>query len=255
MAMNGKGQASITDALYFLLIVSALSVFLFVYSMNYGSTVADQIERQFGQEYASSSFRTIFYNSTPRIPGESLEETLEVDYLLAAIKEDYADDKKINRTREVLANNIVGIMEPLHDSFDYAFYVYLEEAGAQKFAFLLVSLHNRVLPEGRRVGDYTTDAIVYLCEPAELTSLDRLEAMLSKLGTVSRSESRMRLPIIKESGQSTDLVTSYVNLAMWVSTQIPEEFNDLNCDPCWIKSQGADEWEKQNGPACPQLGP
>ena len=41
--MNTKGQAAVTDALYFLLLVTSLSVFLFGFANSYGNNIKEQI--------------------------------------------------------------------------------------------------------------------------------------------------------------------------------------------------------------------
>jgi hypothetical protein len=264
--MGGRGQAAITDALYFLLIVSALCVVLFVISMSYGNTVTDQIKRQYGSEYAASAFKTIFNTSTPRVEGQALEDTLEVDYLLAIIKEDFADavDEKLTKTAGVLANTIVGIMEPVQDNYDYVFYIYnfgsantSSVSGGYVFdpdspgavagsdaglVFLLFSLHNAVqVPVDGK--SFSSDQIVFLCNPESgLANVHKVEGLLSNVGSVSKSESWIRL-VSLESGSSTgNLKAAQVNLAMWVSTNVnKQDLCDLRCTAAWKRS--GKEWE------------
>ena len=264
MALIGKkGQAAITDSLYFLMIVSALSIILFIISVNYGNTVTEQIKRQYNAEYATSAFKTIFYSSTPRIPGDSLENTPEVDSLLAVIKEDYADDSLLNRTEGLLANNVVGIMEPVHDNFDYVFSIYTaggssSVSGASttwspgdqvdKLVFLMFSVHNKGNP-----GFPSDEQLIFLCSPessiAAQQAFTRLESILSKVGSVSKSESWIRLISLGPGASGSGTMTAAkVSLAMWVSTNIPKEDLDfLNCRQEWKRNSLTGNWERVPG--------
>ena len=98
---------------------------LFFYASNYGLTLQERVSNQYWKEYATGALETILYTSTPRVAGQSLEETSEVDYLLAAVKEDFAENGKIEETADVLKQNIKGIMQPVAPGFDYMFYFYL----------------------------------------------------------------------------------------------------------------------------------
>ncbi|MDD5148823.1 MAG: hypothetical protein PHH08_05160 [Candidatus ainarchaeum sp.] len=253
MALNPRprGQAAISDALYFLMIVSALSVVLFMISVGYGNTVTDQIKRQFGSEYASSAFKTIFYSSTPRIEGQALEDTLEVDYLLARIKEDFADDEKLNSTAGTLANTIVGIMEPVQANYDYAFYIYnsgssntvaTADAG---LIFLMFSLHNNALAAPVGGKSYSADQIIFICSPdSGLDKVHALENLLTTVGSVSKSESWIRLIAPKAGSATGDLEAAQVNFAMWTSTAISsKELSDLGCAAGWKRDSATGrEW-------------
>ncbi len=268
MALNfdEKGQAAITDSLYFLMIVSALCIVLFVISNTYGNTVIEQIKRQYGSEYAASAFKTIFKSSIPRIEGQALEKTLEVDYLLARVKEDFADDSTLNSTAGLLANNIVGIMEPVQDNYDYVFYIYNSGGSSTDctsssdpgctgtitpttkagLVFLLFSIHNRALSVPLDGKSFSADQIVLLCNPAQgLANVHRVEGLLSNVGSVSKSESWIRL-ISQNASGNDNLEAAQVNLAMWVSTIVPEEElfdpTKLNCVAAWQRS--GREWER-----------
>ncbi|MDD5163661.1 MAG: hypothetical protein PHD95_05650 [Candidatus ainarchaeum sp.] len=278
MALNSdeKGQAAITDSLYFLMIVSALCIVLFLISNAYGNTVVEQIKRQYGSEYAASAFKTIFKSSTPRIEGQALEETPEVDYLLARVKEDFADDQKLNSTAGLLANNIVGIMEPVQDNYDYVFYIYnsggsttdcisptdpgcsgtITPGGNAGLIFLLFSLHRTTsndLDKANCTANPTmvwvgnacldTEQVIFLCYPASgLANVHKVEGLLSNVGSVSKSESWIRL-ISQNSSGNDNLEAAQVNLAMWVSTVVPEDvLNELQCSSSWKRS--GREWEK-----------
>jgi len=123
--MNENGQAAVTDALYFLMIVTFLSVFLFGFANSYGNSVKEQIGDEFNTTFATNALKTILYSSTPRDFQKSIyDEDAEIDSLLAIIKEDYSDDQKIdNIEKVVLGKTISSILSPIEDSIDYVFYI------------------------------------------------------------------------------------------------------------------------------------
>ncbi|MDP6670836.1 MAG: hypothetical protein QGI60_03400, partial [archaeon] len=70
--VNEKGQAAVTDAIYFLMIVSGLSTLLFFFSVNYGASVEEQLGLEYLSEYAVSAQKTLLYSSITRVPGLTL---------------------------------------------------------------------------------------------------------------------------------------------------------------------------------------
>ena len=140
---ENRGQAAVTDALYFLLIVTSISVFLFSFSNGYGNTVSAQIAQNYNSDFATDALKTILYSSTPRNPDSSiygLSSEVEIDQLLAYVKEDYADKRYLTeKTMLILAQDINSIMAPLGDNFDYIFYLSVprdQEDVRQKFIFI-----------------------------------------------------------------------------------------------------------------------
>ena len=134
--LNSGGQAAITDALYFMLIVTGLCVFLFGFANTYGNNANQQIQSNYHSDFATDSLKTILYSSLPRNVSQSLYDpaaTAEIDYLLAYIKEDYADDQYLTMdARTVLANNIRRILSPIKDNFDYMFIIRLPSSSEKK---------------------------------------------------------------------------------------------------------------------------
>ena len=267
MGLNKKGQAAITDALYFLMIVSGLSVFLFAFSMGYGTIITEDLERQYGTEFASSAFKTILYSSTPRIEGKALEDAREVDYLMAAVKEDFADNGDLDRTSGVLANNVVGIMEPLQDNFDYVFFIYVPETeGFPGFPALMFHLHKRTfIDTDRRVDPaYTSGSEIWICKPKDVVhppsaheTMTQLELLLTQLGSISMTTIPTRLEMLEDKipdpGGFSETITTVkgrVGLAMWVSTGFSPgaqgNFNSLNCTVCWENTAASVGWVEKN---------
>ncbi len=227
MALNKKAQAALTDALYFLLIVSTLSTFMFFFASSHGVTLQQRVVTQYWREYATGALETILYSSTPRIPGQTLEQAPEVDYLLAAVKEDFADDSEIDETQEVLAQNVSGIMQPIAGNFDYMFYLYAFDT--KEFAFVMV--YSRAEPEfrdkpggGREV--IPGDARIHFCKPADLSDVD---ALIEAVGASAQSNARIQLVRLDESNNQS-YPPAQANLTMWIPTPIDEKIAGLNCD-------------------------
>ncbi len=221
--LNSKGQAALTDALYFLLIVSIICTMLFFYASNYGLTLQEKVSNQYWKEYATGALETILYSSTPRIAGHSLDSTPEVDYLLAAVKEDFAENGKIEETAEVLKQNIKGIMQPIAPGFDYMFYFYLFDA--KEFAFVM--LYTRDAPTLGDAGIEHGDAKIFFCNPP---SLNTLEKLVEGIGASAPSNARVQFIEISES-DIPGYPPAEVNLTMWIPTPLDSELLDeLNCE-------------------------
>ena len=219
-----KGQASLSDALYFLLIISGLSTMLFFFAGSYGSTVEQKIISQYWSEYSTGALETILYSSTPRIAGDTLENAAEVDYLLAAVKEDYADDSEIDETAAVLAQNIYGIMQPISPNFDYLFYLYRTDL--QNFAFVLIYTRDAPTidrPPNKPVVVTPGNAKIYFCKPK---TLNDLEALIEGAGSSSQSNARIQLIELDDKGNAGYFVAQ-ANLTMWIPT--PLDLKDLDC--------------------------
>jgi len=216
VAVNSRGQAALTDALYFLLIVSILSTMLFFYAANYGAIVRESVVNQYLKEYATGALGTILYSSTPRIAGQVLDDATEVDYLLAAVKEDFADDGKIVETGPILSEKIYGIMQPITGNFDYLFFFYLFE----KKTFPLVVLFTREDPSGT-----SANAEIYFCYPP---TMNDLQAVVDDLGSSAQSDAIIQFVRLDEDGHPT-YPAAQANLTIWVSTPIHDKLAGLNC--------------------------
>ena len=218
--MNRRGQAALADALYFLLIVSGLSTFLFFFAVNYGGAIKQQVGLQYRGEYATSALETLLYSSSPRIEGQTLEDATEVDFLLAAMKEDFADNGQFDTTQDLIVNNVVGLMEPLADSFNYLYYIYMPER--QEFAFFMLyvsKLSWTAASRGMAEGVTHDASTIYLCKPS---SLDKIDPLIMNVGTLYQADSRMQLPKLNETGVSGyNVLPAQVNITMWTATALP----------------------------------
>ncbi len=222
MVMNRKGQAAVADAIYFLMVVGILSSLLFFFSTGHGTLVSQQLALEYRSEYATSALKTMLYSSTPRVLGTSLEDATEVDFLLAAVKEDYADNGEFDVVKPAIVNNVMAVMEPVADTFDYIYYIYI--INTEEFAFFMLYTSNFDLPKDTGSGSARTEVkgverAIYLCNP---TTLNKADPLITGVGRLYQTGSRMQLVKIKPGQSGYQDFDAHVNFAMWVSTDLPD---------------------------------
>ncbi len=203
-----KGQAAKTDALYFVMIVTSLAIFLFGFANSYGGNVKQQINAESSTTFATNSLKAILYSSTPRDVHQSLTDTTaEVDFLLSIIKEDYYDDEQVGPyERNVLGKAIFAILNPVQDNFDYAFYITIPSEKRLVFMYLHTTNFKREELSGtlRKFVVYRPDDakkhVNYFCgidSAAKKADYDVLSAKLSRLlsnvGGTSQATARTTL--------------------------------------------------------------
>ncbi|MBI2597760.1 MAG: hypothetical protein HYW50_01035 [Candidatus Diapherotrites archaeon] len=216
--LGARAQAAVTDALYFLLIVTGVSVLLFTFSNTYGNSVSTKVTTNHNTTFAADALKTILYSSTPRDPQKSLyapATEIEVDHLLAFIKEDYSDDSELlPQTKEVLAKDIIGILAPIATNYDYAFYVSVVE---EKFVFVFL----KTTDVANRVVNY------YFCgQNSDYRDFkEKLSKLLVNVGETSSSSSRIKLSLADASGGISAGTNSQVDLVIWNATAL-ETFAD-----------------------------
>ncbi len=228
--LNEKGQAALTDSLFFLVVVSGLCTFLFFFVSNYGQLLDQQLLREYRQEYASSALKTIMYSSVPRLESSSLSGASEIDYLLAFVKEDYADDGLIDESRGRLKDAISQSMAPFNQNSDYIFYIYFPSE-TEKFGYFLLKLSSRTIdrskPTDRNVSISNSSMNYFLCKPATLS--DVTNKLLTKVGDVSQSNARAKFIRVDADGQEISSSVVQITLAIWVPTELPQITSQLNC--------------------------
>jgi len=235
MWLNEKGQAAVTDALYFLMIVTFLSVFLFGFANSYGNSVKEQIGDEFNTTFATNALKTILYSSTPRDFQKSIyDEDAEIDSLLAIIKEDYSDDQKIdNIEKVVLGKTISSILSPIEDSIDYVFYITVPP---QQLVFFYFHTTNFVQEEldipGRFVIFTPGDPphINYFCglNSEYIFDVDytefvekRLARLLANVGPTSQASAQIKLVKVNSRNDFSDFFAQ-ADLIMWDASWLGE---------------------------------
>lgn len=226
---DAAAQAAVTDALYFLIIVTALCAFLFAFANQYGTSVNEQLASQYLSSYATGALKTILYSSTPREPTATLySEDAEIDYLLAYVKEDYADDSALEpETMFVLAKDVNSIMAPISDSFDYLFLISMPQYNEYVYVLLHMSLFEISEAQGFvEVTPKTPAHRDYLCglggpNPALWERIGRLKA---NIGLTYQSTSQIKM--VRAEAISSPTFDAQVDLIMWVATDISRIFDE-----------------------------
>ncbi len=225
-----RGQSSVADALFFFSIASILALFLFVFATNYGTTLRTQTDKEQFREYASSALKTILYTSTPRNPCCTLDECRtdlpcnfapgtkpeEIDFLLAAAKEDYADDGNFGDTAVTIKNTLRGIMQPLSTSADYIFFFYMPTEPQYQFPYFLFyrSVSNPARDPNKCGGEKGCHEFWY-CKP---NALENVNTFLFSLSNFSRTSSKARfLSASPIPGQTPRQVDSEIHFVLWPS--------------------------------------
>lgn len=243
MALMNKGQAAVTDALYFLLIVTGISILLFSFANSYGNSVSTKITSNYNTTFSTDALKTILYSSTPRDPDPSKSlydsaEEIEVDHLLAFIKEDFSDDGAISpETKQVLAKDIMGIMSPVSTNFDYAFYISVPNEKFPLFFMKTTDTGKEADPDNR--------VSYFFCgeKPAGTFSdfgafEDKITALIVSVGETSSASSRIKLSRVDAQGTIDSGSNAQVDLVIWNATLIPspddnEKQFPFASDPVW----------------------
>lgn len=208
-----RGQAAVTDALYFLIVVTFLSIFMFGFANTYGNSVKEKISNEYSTTFATNALKTILYSSTPRDPGKTVyDRDAEIDYLLAVIKEDYSDDVELGKAqRKVLGKTISAVMRPIADTKDHIFSITIPKQDLTnkegKFVFVFFhatnfeevpgALEGKRLPRSYLVTRTGEPAhIDYFCALGQ-TNYDDLTQRLSRLfanvGPTSQASGQVKL--------------------------------------------------------------
>ncbi len=242
--MNKKGQAALTDALFFLLIVVAVCVLLFRYSSTYGLRIQDSLNDFYFKEYSNSTMRTLFYMTVPNDINLSYDYP-ETDYLMTIVKQDYyynnkigpdsadvnsmwidSDNNRLFIAKYHLYNSLKIIMQPL-ENYDYIFYIYSPSSpGGDQFPFFLfkkTGFQEDTIDNLTGTVTYDIqDTNYYLCNPSDYTQVRNI---FSKAGKISSST----IPLRFQSG-TTDLDATSL-FALWPSSAsiTDDDISTLNC--------------------------
>ncbi len=234
MIKTRKGQAAITDALFFLLIIVILCVLLFRYSSTYGSRVEKASNDLYFKDYTNSVLKTVFYTSIPLDFDLNLESAKETDYLMAQIKQDFYADGKIGYSdlnvlgtsdnRDIpkynLFHTIKATMYPLK-SHDYVFYLYDQET--DNFLYLMVKLTNfsciaNNSPTGVRSCTVNQDNpyVYFLCDPEH--GYTNLRNIISKSPTAFASSIPLNFIKYTSSSRTPEECLTIATFAIWPAT-------------------------------------
>lgn len=247
MFKTKKGQAAVTDALFFLLIIVTVSVLLFRYSATYGSRLNVATSDLYFKDYSNSVLRTVFYTSVPLDYDLNVYSAKETDYLMTQIKQDFYADGRIGNTdlnalettdyRDLakfnLFNTIKATMFPLK-SHDYTFYLY--DQGADKYLYFMIKITNYEQDDEfqetptREVRYNISDTFesYYLCEP---NGYIQVRDVISKSPSIFSSSVPLSFKKYTTSSTEQREFVVIATFAIWPSTvDINNEvLETLNC--------------------------
>lgn len=238
-AMGSSGQAAVTDAMYFLIIASALCVFLFSFSNGYGNSAAGQMAGQYYADYATSALKTMLYSSTSRSPEQSIYTSgAEIDYLLAYVKEDYADRHSMGKdSAAALASSLRSVMRPLSNSFDYVFYISKGKRSDFVFAFMHMS-NPDVKTSGRdlQVSAGSPAHRDYFCALGKTNSrfFDALQKLKGRLSSSYQASSKIGLSVIESGELSAE--SAEATLIIWTATDLRGVFDKQSAEWCCMEA-------------------
>ena len=242
MKLNSKGQAALMDSIIFLTIVSSVVTMLFFFMVGYGDRVNNQLDSLYAEDFSIDTLKVITYINVLR-DGRSVfdydfkedeQPSPEYDYLLAIMKEDYADEGKFTQsTKKAVVSTISSTLKPFDESIDYAFFMMHEDS--EEFLLLLIAVHEgRFVEDNGRMVVESVDRVYYVCEPDDKEILAK--EVFPYVGEVNSSSGKIMLAEPKSS-TNTPFIMS---LNMWVSKDIAVLKNlgdpdtekmipDLNC--------------------------
>lgn len=242
--MDRKGQAAITDALFFMMIVAGLATTLFVFTSSFGKDVSTFVEQSYNSTYATTALKTILYTNASRT-GESLSQTKEADFLMTLIKEDYANPPAGDAenfevsavSSKELIQNIDQIMKPINSANDYLIYIQAEGDTSQGGVLNFPLIYTKLLYSDNGVVGETA----FFCTPPTGAEFrNKLDAFVVKAQATGRSIVPIELRQIffnNESGNyemqiKEGKLRSEMGLIIWRTKLIPEFVpSQWNCTP------------------------
>jgi len=225
--------------MYFLIIATTLSAFLFSFSVLYGENLERNVQKKELQEFTSSALKTILYTTIPR--DMTNPNPKENDFLLAGLKEDYFDDESFSRTAYALRDNIQNAMIPLAPAYDYLFYFYippeqLASTGSStldSFPFFLFYKSTYTVthdPDPRYASDPRYVIVenqghtFFFCRPQSISDVDNL---LFAISNKSKTSGRSQL-LVSQAGSDLKYRNVQADLIVWPSASFPDQAGSPN---------------------------
>lgn len=241
-----KGQASIADAFFILLIVSVLAVTMASVSFTYGRDVEQTLLAFYTEDYISSALRVLLNSSIPRFADENLLNAHEVDSLLTKMKEDYANTGTFaDDTKMLIKKTLDTIMSPRAANYDYMLYFWTPNDYAPdpkgtphgtesaRFIFVYLKISN--------IQGNTVERKEYFCEP-DISLREATNMLLERApeATKTRSVTLLFTRFVQFSGEPEQKdVVVFSGLIVWhIVGILPGKNNEtilgpsnLNCKP------------------------
>lgn len=231
--IKSKGQAAMTDSLFFLTIIVALCVLLFKFSATYGERIDISINNLYFKEYTNSSLKAIYYSDIPLDFDKNINNSLEVDYLITAIKTDFLPDGRIgfsdinkldyqdvrDLAKYNLFHTVKSLMYPL-TNYDYIYYIN-NASTPNEFYYFMIKIN-----EKDSSGDI--ESKYFLCDPL---SINNVRTIVENANKIFSSSTPL---ILKLSGDDSEDISAISNITIWPSTgainsDLLNDIENLNC--------------------------
>ena len=215
--VNQRGQAALMDSIIFLTIIASVATMLFFFMANYGARADDQLDALYAEDFSIDVLKVITYINVTR-DGRSVfefseEEDVEpeYDYLLAMMKEDYADTGTFTeRTKRATASTISSALRPFDESIDYVYYLLNEDS--DEYLFLMFAVHEPVLD---RDGDIIeVKRVFYECQPHDKELLT--QEVFPYVGEVNTAGGK----IVLAEPYSTSNTPFIMSLNLWITKDL-----------------------------------
>jgi len=225
--IDNRAQAALTDSLFFLAIVAAITAMLFFYMTSYGNNMNTQLDAFYTKDFAADSLKVITYVNVLRdgtelqkhIDGDYAPDAPQFDYLLTLMKEDYSDTQKFSpETVSAIALTLNSVLQPF-SSVDYSFYLLSESEN--EFLFLMLSVHTGTLtiddPDNKKYDFSNVQRVFYSCEPINQDVLSK--HINSYVGQIDQSKGKISFldPDVTDSLGRPFII----GLDVWISKDLP----------------------------------
>ncbi len=229
---RAEGQAAVTDALFFLTIISVVSVLLFTSAMSYGKGLMESSTEYYENTFTVSALKTLYAVAVPLEPdkydildsnyNDNLFTVLKKDYFISSVNAaaDPAQEAMLDiNTQKKLMESLKKIMAPLDKSKNYLFYINIPEdvSGKQKMIFVgLVTFRDKY-------DSYTgpNPKTTYLCGPnpgkPSTLALDDIQLYLKK-HSLGQRFAEGRLSLLVKSGVDDKLIIAHTGLISWTAS-------------------------------------
>lgn len=227
MKIGNRAQAALTDSMFFLAIVAAITAMLFFYMTSYGNNMNTQLDAFYTKDFAADSLKVITYVNVLRdgtelqdfLDGDYPNESPQFDYLLTLMKEDYSDKQKFSpETISAIALTLNSVLKPF-SSVDYSFYLLSESEN--EFLFLMLSVHKGTLTEidadKKKYEVSDVRRVFYNCAPSNQDVLSK--HINSYVGQIDQSKGKISFldPDVTDSLGRPFII----GLDVWISKDLP----------------------------------
>jgi len=223
---NQKGQAAVTDALFFLTIVAVVSVLMFTNAMSYGKSLIDTSVEYYENTYVISALKTLYAVSSPLEPDKyNVFDSSYNDSLFTMLKKDYYVHNAIlsNEMKIKVMESLKEIMTPVNKNKNYLFYIYNPKN---------IKGFDEIIMAGFVMNQEENDEkITYICGTNSDPQIKNIA-----MGDISYYLSRHllgqrfaegRLSLLEKQGLDSTLVIVNTGLLVWTAVPDIDKYGDF----------------------------